>query len=223
MNAAEIIRAPVMPWRPMHGLPAFLTQMEAGAAGEHDDATVGLVMAPDPRPGFMAMPWFWNPEQDEWQASHILNAETSPSSGGFAHNDLRGIAELWYANASEANQAKIASVPQNAAILGADARETDHRGDDFDVILIPGLDQPPLPPAVSGKPGGGVPGGEISPGIPGLPSPEDITPVGERAPPAPAAEAEAFWTPGKVAVAAGVGAVALGGIVYFATRKRRRR
>lgn len=152
------------------------------------------------------MPWFFNDRMSEWQAAHVLAPEANQGSQGLPQNTLEGAAALWYGSPSSVFVERIKRVPQNLPIVGADGKQAL----DFDVILIPGLEQPPLPRPTAGT-------GQTSPGIP---MPSDLAlPVGT--PKNGASSEPAFWTPGKVAVAGAVGAGALAGIVYFATRPKR--
>lgn len=221
------------PYKPRHGLPPWLHNEAGGKEqGGPADASIGLVMAEA-----KGMPWFWNDRMNEWQPRHVLAPPTAEFPRG-GPNTLGGMAELWYGKSDPMLVEQIASVPQNLAIVGP-SPHTDFV--DWDVLLVPGLGQMsglPAPPGVVGTGGAAEPADEI-PGfgteIPGIGTigeqtpgffPQgngQITPVGTGGGMTTPKKEEPFWTPGKVAVAAAVGAGALAGIVYFATRPKRRK
>lgn len=196
-------------------MPAFY---EAGGklTGKIENAAEGLTVQVDTS----GKAWAWNPIAGEWHLLHKLKSGDT----------LWSLAGKYYG----ANQRwkEIRDVPQNKPIVGSDGADA-FAGE---TLLIPSLASPfgapttpqaePLPPAPT------------SPGLPWAPTPTappeepsavpvSYTPETVSATtaivPAEKKEAPPFWTPGRIAVAAGAGALGVGLIAYFALRKPKRR
>lgn len=95
-------------------------------------------------------------------------------------------------------------------------------------VVIPGIGgapptvpAPALPPVAPGMPAP-LPTAPTAPPVPGVPGVPGVPPVLVGVEP-PAEEKPKFWTPTKIAVAAGGGAVLLGVVAYFATKKPKRK
>lgn len=200
---------------------------EAGGklSGHIDNASDGLTLQTDGS----GKTWAWYGPANQWALVYKLKeGDTLWSLAG----KLYGVSQRW---------TEIRDFPPNKPIVGT-------KGDAAfggDTILVPNLPAPfpkpgaevpglpPPPPPAPTKAPASWPAGVPYPGEPAAPAP--IVPVAYKPPTgaAPAAGAgagaaagaapagEPFWTTGRIAVAATAGAVGVGLIVYFATRKRR--
>lgn len=197
---------------------------EAGGklTGKIDNAAEGLPLQTDGT----GKTWAWYGPANQWTLVYKLKEGDNLWT---LAGKLYGTNQRW---------TEIRDFPPNKPIVGA-------KGDAAfggDTILIPNLPSPFLPPAAAPPPPtpavvptqapAAWPSGIPYPGAAPPAEPEivpvgyhpEVVPAAAQAPGAPlAAKAEeAFWTPGRIAVAAGAGAVAVGLIVYLATRKKRR-
>lgn len=201
------------------------TFAEAGGklTGKVENAAAGLETKADSSGAV----WAWY--QTQWAKIHTLKSGQT----------LWSLAIKYYGNGS--GWTKIRDFGPNKSIVGADGASA-FAGER---ILIPGLPAPfPPPSAQLPAPSPGAPLSKEAPAgwpaavpwppgeSPELPPPEEPLPVvyqptaaqGAAAGSAAAAAGEPpkpFWTTGRIAVAAGAGAIGVGLIVYLATRKRR--
>lgn len=225
------------------GYPPFLDTFQAAmvrwgqASGQNQggpaDASAGLSKVDRSWHG-QARTWAWNPVYSEWQLLHVIRSGDT----------LWAMGRTYYGQSSMQNVHRIGDVEQNAPIIGANAS-----GDDAyalavpgDVLLIPGLEQPPAPPPDASVPDpiGGMPPTPVDPGErpPGYPpdlpwppgwgttpvEPPGIEPTptepGQGATPTPigagtpAAGGGSWWTAGKIALVSGLGLGTLALIIW---------
>lgn len=135
--------------RPYSAYP--LLEASGAAAGHAQDASAGMARWIDNN----QKTWAFNTSAGEWQRLHtIVTGDT-----------LWKISGLYYSAPSLDGVHAIYGVPQNKAIQGSSPDKGLIPGD---VILIPGLPQPALPPQGSDSPVGAFP--DAPPPIAGVPT-----------------------------------------------------
>lgn len=207
------------PWEPLHlhGLPPWIRE-GAGQLGEAGLPSEG-------EPGYVP------PEELAiWSAQARISAaalDACPQK----QDEILEITERFVDNAYAQPDAPMVTLAPAFTMFQSEIAAVCPQA--FIPVGPPGETTPGTIPGIPG-PIGSAPGGAPPIGFPFPSGPTDIPPIpmpgtiptgGPPAPVGAAAPGEepAFWTPGKIALAAGGGALALGLIVYLSTRRKRRR
>ena len=226
-------------------LPLYSAEAAGMAAARPQDATEGLVSFVDPN----NVRWYWNPAMDQWQLARTVRsgdtlwAMTKFYYGGFSRSGVTAIHEVPQNLAIQGPSADVGLIPGDVILIPnlpqpntpppssstlpehAVTPPTPGPPD----VTPPGVGQPSVvtQAAPAGWPAGvawpGATDGSIMVPSNGPISGADTISTHQAHPPGHVpAQPAPFWTKGRIALAAGVGAVGVGTIIYLATRPKRR-